>query len=656
MKKQSDYFFEGDKQKYFGLRGKYKYDWIQDSFLGKKTSFVAQRDRYIGHALSVRKVLIVAALFWIVIGALFWRTAHLQLFTGRDLLLAAESNRFRFYANPAPRGIIYDRNGQALVENIPSFSLSISPKDILIDPKKRKRMQELVGMSDEEAATLLNIDDVLSQESLVVKENLTYEDALRIQVAAADMPGLYLGQSASRNYLLDEHNTLAHVLGYTGKINAREWSEINENQQQTGDHEYEPTDTLGKQGIEKSYEHLLRGVYGNIQVEVDAKGRRGRQANAVQAEPGDSIILSIDAKAQERLAQLMEIWMSRLGKTRGSAVAIDPRNGEVVALVSFPGFDSNAFIGGISQKDYDALLDNEDNPLFGRAVGGRYPSGSTIKPFMAAAALQEGIISAKTSFISNGGLAVSRWFFKDWKAGGHGITNVKKAIAESVNTFFYIVGGGYKEIDGLGVTRINAYLQQFGFGQETGIDIPGESAGFIPSPKWKEETKNEIWYIGDTYNLSIGQGDFLTSPLQMTVATAAVANGGTVFRPRLVRGIASSGGVAQKIFDSEITNTQFIQPEYVQMIRQGMRQTVLNGTAKHLGGLPINVAGKTGTAQWSSINEKHAWFTSFAPYENPELVLTIMIEEGENGASIGAGIAHDFYLWWSGYRLTNSTQ
>ena len=651
-KDEKEIFFSSPKKTYFSLAGKFRYDWVQDSFLkSKKGASELSRERFMGHSLTIKKIIFIGGLFWLILFLLFWRIGELQIFNGTEMLLAAEENRFRYYSDPAPRGIIYDINGRALVKNNPSFSLSVSPKDVLVNNNTRSQLQEFASISDEEIEEILSIPNLLEQESVVVKEKLSYEDALKIQVAAVSMPGLYLLETSYREYDLDEHKSLSHVLGYVGKINIQEWDEISQKQKESGNFEYKPTDLVGKQGIEKSYEHLLRGVFGTTQIEVDAKGKHGRELGSVGAKPGDSIVLALDFEVQDQLAKISANWMDGLDKTRAAAVAINPNNGEVVALVSLPSFDNNDFINGIDVESFKNLLENEDQPLFNRAIGGRYPSGSVVKPFIAAAALQEGIINTRTSFLSAGGISVSRWFFKDWKAGGHGITNVKKAIADSVNTFFYIIGGGHDDFEGLGVNKIAAYLQQFGFADITEIDIPGESAGFIPTPDWKQKVKDERWYIGDTYNLSIGQGDFLTSPLQLTVATAAVANGGILYSPRLIHGIANSKLEVEKEFESNILNAQFILPEHLLTIRQGMRQTILSGSAKHLlGAGGLDIAGKTGTAQWSNNKEPHAWFTSFAPYEDPEIVLTILIEEGENGASVAAGIARDFYNWWGWYR------
>ena len=335
-------------------------------------------------------------------------------------------------------------------------------------------------------------------------------------------------------------------------------------------------------------------------------------------------------------------------KERASGIVMNPNNGELLALVSFPAFDDNDFSGGISQENYSKYINDPDRPLFNRVIAGTYPSGSSIKPAIAAAALQDGLIDAKTSFNSVGGLRVGAWWFPDWQGGGHGITNVTKALAWSVNTFFYYIGGGYGDFTGLGIEKMVDYLKKFGFAKKLGIDLPGEVAGFLPSKSWKEKTKGERWYIGDTYNVSIGQGDVLVTPLQIAAMTAAIANGGTLYEPHVVASIVDP--ITKKIekIAPKIINSDFISRANLEIVGRGMRDCVTSGSCRRLSNLSFFAAGKTGTAQWSSNKDNHAWFTSFAPYENPKIVVTILVEEGVGGDVIAAPIAYEFYQWWGG--------
>ncbi len=315
-------------------------------------------------------------------------------------------------------------------------------------------------------------------------------------------------------------------------------------------------------------------------------------------------------------------------------------------MVNYPGYDNNLFSTGISQTDYSSLLDDELKPLFNRAVSGEYPSGSTIKPIMAAAALQEGIVDQHTSFLSQGGLWIhDLWFFPDWLAGGHGSTNVIRAIAQSVNTYFYYIGGGYGEFEGLGVDRIARYLDLFGLGRVSGLDLPGEKPGLIPTPEWKQEVKDEMWYIGDTYHLAIGQGDLLVTPLQVNNYIAAIANGGTLYQPQLVKEIIEPDNRRQVIL-KQVMNQDFIDSDKIEIVRRGMRETVLSGSGVALSGLSVPVAGKTGTAQWHYEKENHAWFVAFAPYTEPSFCLTVLIEEGGEGSKIAVLIAKQILSYW----------
>ncbi|MFA6170960.1 MAG: penicillin-binding transpeptidase domain-containing protein [Patescibacteria group bacterium] len=351
--------------------------------------------------------------------------------------------------------------------------------------------------------------------------------------------------------------------------------------------------------------------------------------------------------------KLEEIIANRLAKTnlkKASAIIMDPRNGEVLTMISLPAYDDNLFARGISADEYKKLLEDPNRPLFNRAVSGEFPSGSVIKPVIAAAALEEGVVDENTTVLSNGGIRINQWFFPDWKAGGHGVTSVKKALAESVNTFFYYIGGGYENFQGLGVERIDKYGKIFGLDAQTGIDLAGESAGFLPTKEWKEKAKGEKWYIGDTYHVSIGQGDLLVTPLQVAQYTSVFANGGKLYRPHLIRQVLTSEDkiVGNVVSDAvrNLVSEKLVSKKNIEIVREGMRQTVTGGSARSLQSVPVPVAGKTGTAQFSTTKPTHAWFTGFAPYDNPELVITILVEEGGGGDVIAVPIAKEFLEWY----------
>jgi penicillin-binding protein 2 len=432
---------------------------------------------------------------------------------------------------------------------------------------------------------------------------------------------------------------MSHLLGYIGIINEDELEEYGG--------EYSPIDYIGKTGLENFWESSLKGVKGKKHIEVDALGREKKVISEKTSKDGYNLILSIDLELQKQAEKVLRTHLEKLGLKKGSVVILEPDTGQVLALVSWPSYDNNVFARGIKTGEYQEFLKDKSNPLFNRAISGEFPAGSTIKPIFAAAALQEGVISENTSFLSTGGLSISKWFFPDWKSGGHGITNVRKAIADSVNTFFYYIGGGYRDFEGLGLDRLVEYSRKFGLGSQTGIDMKNEADGLVPTAEWKEEIKNEAWYIGDTYHFAIGQGDLLVTPLQVANFTNVFANRGKLMRPYLVTELRSDNNetVVQKI-EPEIVRQDFIDDYNLEVVRQGMRQTVTQGSGRALNLLPVKVAGKTGTAQWSSQKNNHAWFTGFAPYNNPELTFTVLVEEGGEGSEVAVPIVRDILAWY----------
>lgn len=611
-----------------------------------------------------KKLLLLTILFafLIIIGKVFF----LQVVKGEENYQMAEKNRQRTIPIPSERGLIYDQYGRQLTKNIPKFSLALIPQDLPRSEDKRKKMikrlSQLTSSDVSEIKKTLDKYGSYSYESIVIEENIDYETALSIQIAASDLPGIHIQRGSKRLYLLDRdsNNTssttsstnktlsnptlsLSHILGYQGKIAQNELDRLYDNG-------YLPSDFIGKTGIEKEYESYLRGNYGYKKVEVDAKGKQQKVLSKKAPKPGRHLVLSIDKKMQAKLEEFMKKHMKEKDLSSGTGVVMNPNTGDIYASVSLPGYNNNDFSGGISSKQYKKYSQNENRPLFNRVTAGSYPAGSTIKPQIAASALEEDIIDKNTVFNSTGGIRIGEWFFPDWQSGGHGITNVTKAIAQSVNTFFYHIGGGYEDFDGLGVKKIVSYLNEFGFGQKTGIDLPNEAKGFLPSKEWKRKTKDEQWYIGDTYNLSIGQGFTLASPLQVANATAAIANGGVLYKPSLVKKIADPVTSETLQTEKQVINKNIINDYDLNIVKQGMLECVVYGSCRRLSSLPFNVGGKTGTAQWSSTKENHAWFTSFAPYEDPEIVVTIMVEEGGGGDEMAVPIAYDFYNWWGKYK------
>jgi penicillin-binding protein 2 len=362
---------------------------------------------------------------------------------------------------------------------------------------------------------------------------------------------------------------------------------------------------------------------------------------------GNSLYLYLDSALQNKLAEELAAALVARRLVKAAAVIIDPNSGGVLSLVSLPGFDNNLFSGTLSQEQFATLFLSEDQPLFNRAISGQYPSGSSIKPLIASAALEEGIIDRETTFNSTGGIYYDTWFFPDWKAGGHGQTNVVRALAESVNTFFYLIG--IEEYDGrvgLGLDGMLKYLHKYNFGAPLGIDLPGEASGFLPDRYWKWETKNEPWYPGDTMHLAIGQGDILVTPLQMANYVAAVANGGTLYQPRLVWEKELKSTDVRLVEPTKILDNQVVSQESLAVVREGMRAAVTWGSARLLNSATYQAAGKTGTAQVGGDQNTHSWFVGFAPYDNPQIAWAIIIENGGEGSDLAVPIMKKVLDWY----------
>lgn len=641
-----------DKINHGSLEGKYNHNWVEESFnfetkAGKQIP-LSHTKTYLGTSIAKKKIFIMALLVILGLTIVLGKTCYLQIIKGDYYRGLAEGNRIRLQPIFSERGIIYDKFHAELVENVPNFSLTMVPQDLPRDQKERgviiDKVANLSGVPNDKINDLLKKYKSYSYASLVVKENLDYESALKLYIQSSQLPGISIEKGSKRKYITGNNPasstlSISHLLGYLGKLNDEEIGKLK-------DKGYLLFDNIGKTGLEKTYESELRGKYGIKKVEVNATGHEQNVLAEDPPIPGKNLVLTLDLDAQKKLEELTRNMLVRTNRKRAAAIAMDPRDGSIIAMVSLPAFDNNEFSGGITQQNYDNYNKNPDNPLFDRAIGGTYPSGSTVKLIIAAAALQEKIVSPNTTFLSTGGLQVGDHFFRDWKVGGHGITNVNKALAWSINTFFYYVGGGYKNFVGLGIDRIVKYMQYFGIAQKTGIDLTGEAAGFAPSKDWKFKTKGETWYVGDTYNLSIGQGDLLVTPLQVAVWTATVVNGGQVVQPHL------AGKLEEPLTHNEVTLTfnQHAVPvsaDNLAVVKQGMKDCVTYGSCQMMKILPFASGGKTGTAQWNANKENHAWFTSFAPFDHPKIVVTVLVEEGTEGSVVAEPIARDFLMWWS---------
>lgn len=586
------------------------------------------------------KILFFFSMLFLVF--LFGRVFQLNFLQGNYYKDLANGNRIRSIVMKAPRGKIMDKFGKILVNNVPSVDAVIIPNKLPISQEEKEiiaqKIAEILGMEQGNVEMAIETQNQKSPDPVLLKENITEDQALIISEKFKELPGIILENTAIRNY---ENSTIfSSIIGYDGKITKEELKN-NPN--------YLMTDYIGKTGIEKYYEKDLKGINGARQVEVDSIERVKKELGIKNSIAGNDLTLNIDEGLQKKIYDSISSNLEQTKTKIAAAVAIDPRTGGVLAMVSFPSFDNNLFAGGISNDDYKNIVSNPDLPLFNRVVSGEYPPGSTLKPAIAAAALSEGNINEDTSVNCSGGISLGSWSFGDWKTHGGGI-NVRKAIAESCDVFFYAVGGGYGNVRGLGMDRMKKYENLFGFGNMTGIDFPGEKSGLIPDEIWKQNVIKEKWYIGDSYHSSIGQGFITATPLQLANYTAAIANGGNLYAPKIVSRIKKNNG-EERIISPEIIRKDFISPEVMKVIREGMRQTVDSGTAQSLKDLPVAVAGKTGTAEFGTEKGKtHAWFISFAPYDDPEIAMVVLVEGGGEGHSSAVPITKDVYSWYFGQK------
>ncbi len=595
---------------------------------------------FLGPAVSKKRVVIAFVALLSLFAILLARSAVLQIWQGNMFFGYAEGNRIYDQRVPSNRGAIYDRSGTILASNRPSFTLWVDEEiieDELQYTEAVSRIAILLSTKDSDVHDSLIRDQKTVSGKILVTQDLDHQAAMMVLSSPESYPSITVQEGVARVYHEKHTEALSHILGYMSVINEEQYAA----RRSKG---YYAQDLLGRIGIEAQYEELLRGMPGERRVETNAFGKAVTILNERDPVHGADLTLHLDIGLQAFIEERLNELSEKSGISNASVVVLDPRDGAVRALVSYPGYDNEIFGRHVDSDTYTSLIDNPARPLFARAVSGQFPSGSTFKPVVAAAGLEEGVIDERTSFLSTGGIRIGQFYFPDWKAGGHGVTDVRKAIAESVNTFFYMVGGGRHEFVGLGIKRMMNYARLFGFGEQLGIDLPGEATGFLPSESWKNEVKNEPWYIGDTYHVAIGQGDILVTPLQIASMTATIANGGTFFEPQVLDRYTQQDRAHDVL---PITKKDDVVSERsIEIVREGLRQAVTSGSAIRLNSLPIQAAGKTGTAQWHSERETHAWFTGFAPYDNPELSVTVLVEEAGEGSAVAVPIAHDIFDWW----------
>jgi len=577
------------------------------------------RAKLIKLRLWVLRALVLAA--FIALGIQLWR---LQIIRGDDYRTRAEHNSLRVVTLPAKRGVIYDRNGIQLVQNVPSFSAAVVPVDVP-EGKEDELCARLAKLLDVPAwHVALQLENARSEQRIftpmVIKSQLDEDTALILEEHRDELPGFRLLVEPARKY--PEGEVAAHLLGYVGRISLDEYRRLK-------DSGYELNDRLGKMGVELSYERELRGEPGWQQVEVDASGEPLRVLRGQAAKPGSNLVLTIDIDLQRKMTEYLSEGIAE--RKSAVAIAMDPRNGEILGMASLPSYDNNIFSGNLSEEELNKLLEDPSHPLINRAVAAAYPPGSCFKLVTACAALSEGVATPNTHIVSTGSIQAGNQVMRDWKALGD--LDFYQAIALSSDVYFYYLAGGYEGFRGLGPDRLANYARAFGFGAPTGVGLPGESSGLVPDTKWKWKTLKEQWYIGETYNYGIGQGFLSVTPLQLVSAVSAIANGGTRVQPHVLRELRDAAGSTTALFWQKGRRVP-VTPNDVQTVREGMRQAVEWGTATK-GQVPgVTVAGKTGTAEFGEKDpetgeyQTHGWFVAFAPYDNPEIAVVVFQENG----------------------------
>lgn len=560
----------------------------------------------------------------IVFVVFFGRVISLNIGKGEFYQARAIANVNKDIDAPTSRGIITDRFGESLVENIPTFSLSLNMADFFRDSESViKNLKKVAGIIEVPASELEKMVKEVNLErvsEVILDPDITVEQAVKLRSLKLEA---FRVNNAFRRYYPDK-KIFSHVLGYVGV--ADEGDQI-----------------IGKTGLEAFYDDLLKGQVGKRTIYRDVKGKTLDEKVIAKAKPGFQLNTTIDAGLQRFFYKRFKEQLNHLNRTSGVGIAINPQNGEILSLINFPSFDNN---------EPAKYLNSHNLPLFNRAVSGVYSPGSTIKPFVALAALNEKVVTPVDEFYSKGYLELPNPYhpdkpsiFLDWKA--HGSVNMFSALARSSNVYFYIVGGGFAETKGLGIDRLQKYWKMFHLGKKTGIDIPAEKVGFFYTPEEKEEKTGDIWRIGDTYNVSIGQGNLAMTPLRLISSIATLANNGKEYRPYIAKSIVDErSNIAQLNIKKKVLDYSKLEP-IIYEVKKGLRDAVSKpyGTARWLADLPFKASGKTGSAQFANNTKTNAFFVGYAPSDNPEIAIIVLIENAREGSINTLPIAKDT-LWW----------
>ncbi|MBF0153386.1 MAG: penicillin-binding protein 2 [Magnetococcales bacterium] len=595
-----------------------------------------------------RRLLLIGGLGGLCFSVLGVRLFHLQLLKGGEYRDLAENNRISLQPVPAPRGRIFGRNGEILVDNRPDYRLAVIPELSGSLPRTLKKLRLLIDLSDKEIEGILK--QARKQRSFLpvkVRSHLTWAEVSRIEVRSHLFPGTIMQIQSRRHYPFG--SLAAHALGYLGEINEtdkRDFTDVRISghesfsamrYDQSADIRFRSGDLVGKTGTERRFETTLRGREGVRKMEVNALGRQVRELGHTPPLPGDDLYLTLDIDMQRDAEEA-------LGDKLGAVVVMDPRSGEILAMVSRPAYDPNAFIRGFGPGQWHALITNPGRPLTNKAIQGQYPPGSTFKMVVALAGLAEGRIGPHDRVSCGGHIEREKVRFHCWKKGGHGSVDMVQAIAQSCDVYFYRLA------DKIGIDALERYARKFGFGESSGIRLTGERPGLMPSREWKRARHRTSWFPGETLITAIGQGYVMATPLQLANMVATIANGGTLYQPALVRQDNQSTPVIRRRIR--------IDPHHLAVVRNGMEEVVngSRGTARQAAPKGVRAAGKTGTSQ--VVRQKreengraipsndprfqdHALFVSYAPVEAPELAIAVVIEHGGHGGSAAAPVARD---------------
>ncbi len=587
----------------------------QDGLLKKRTKLETLTSN-----LSRANFFVLFLLLFFLFGVLHTRLFELQIIKGEINKYLADSNRYRHLIVRPPRGRIYSAEGELLAYDKPGFRIVLEVSEFA----EEKDYSPILSVLDMEKKTMEESIEFAEKNGLplaVLAEGVEQETALKVETIKGSFPGIKTEISPLRYYPYPE--LYAHVLGYVSEISSEELSKLDKRGYTAGSR-------IGKTGLEKYYEEKLRGAPGEQIWELNSTGERLRQVGKQDAQAGLDLNLSLQHGLQQTAFNALKKGIEESPAHAGTVIVQDVQTGHILSMVSLPSYNNNLFSQGLlSHSDYKNLINNARKPLLNRAVQGEYPPGSTFKMVMATAALSEEVVTPETIIVDRGAISVGSYIYRCWKPEGHGPQNLVQAIANSCDVYFYTIGGGYRGRQGLGVEKIAEWSRKFGLGSVLNCDLLGEKAGLVPDPGWKLSAKKEDWYIGNTYHLSIGQGDLLTTPLQVNALTTTVANFGTLFEPRLEK---SSAVVLRR---------NIALPETFQWVQKGMRAAVTEGTAYPLRNAAYTSAAKTGTAEIGKQDATHAWFTAFAPYENPEVSVTVFLEEGGEGSHDAGPVARE---------------